>query len=129
MDHGDYRGSPKVHGLGAEMLQDLENLTPVVGIDEDFHQCQFSGNRFTFVMLEAVDDINQFIALLDDLLQTCRVPANAQGQAGKLRIASAGHDDRIEIVCPAGEYLANTHQYAGLVIDKHAQGMASHNVW
>ena len=126
-DHDDHGSGREIDGLAAEMLGDLERAGAVFRGAEDLDEHHFLGDGIMAGVLEAMDYIDQFSDLLDDLLKAGGVAGDADRHPGKGRVAALGDDEGIDIERAAGEYLADAHEDARLVLDEDGEGVAGGN--
>ena len=126
-DHQDDR-RVEIHGLAVEVLDDLENLGAVPGRYVQFHQHHFLDDRILVRVLEAMDHVDELVALHDDLVQSLGMAADAHGHARVARVAALGDDERVNIEPAPAEHGADAAQDAGLVGDGHAEGVDVHDV-
>lgn len=123
-DHHDHGSGREIDGLATEVLGDLERAGAVVRRAQNLDEHHFLGDGILAGMLEAMDYIDQFSDLLDDLLKAGGVAGDTDRHPGKGRVAALGDDEGIDIESAAGEYLADAHEDARLVLDEDGEGVA-----
>lgn len=81
MDHNDEGGFVQVDGFAAVVLDDLENLRALGGTGLNLDEDHLAGDRVVIRVFITVDDIDEFVALFDDLFEAFGLAADADGHA------------------------------------------------
>ena len=105
------------------MIDDLERLRAVLFRNKEFNEEEFFSDGIRLGMFMAVNDIDEFGNLEDDLLKTRGVSTDADGHAGELSIASLGNNEGVDIVSSAGKDLADAHEDTRFVVNKNREGV------
>ena len=123
-DHHDHRIRCEVHGFSAEVLGDLQRGgTAFIGA-KNFDQDHFFRHRIIAGVLEAMNHVDQFSDLLDDLVESCGVTGNADGHARKGRVTALRNDEGIDVETTAREDLTNPHEHARSVVHEDGKCVA-----
>lgn len=123
-DHHYHRIRCEVHGFSAEMLSDLQCGGAAFIGAKNFDQDHFLGDRIVAGVFEAMNYIDQFSDLLDDLVKTRRVAGDADGHSRKGRIAALRNDEGIDVETAAREDLTDPHEHARSVVHEDRKCVA-----
>src|SRR5882724_1963461 len=103
---GDFNGKSvrlDIDDFGAEDISDLHDFGASFGIDGDFDEHQFAVHEFPFAKVLDLQDVRQFVQLLDDLFERGVIAARDNGHAGGGGIGSRGNVQGIDIVASTAE--------------------------
>ncbi len=87
-DEGDHRGGGEINGFAAEVLDDLQGLGALLIAGEDLDHDELLDHGILGIVLGAVDHIDEFIHLHDDLLESLGIAGDADGHTGEIRVAA-----------------------------------------
>lgn len=123
-DHHNHRIWCEVYGFSTEVLCDLQGARATFVGAKNFDQDHFLGDRVVAGVFEAMNHVDQFPDLLDDLIETRRVAGDADGHARKGRIAALRNNEGIDVETAAREDLTNPHEHAGSVVHEDGKCVA-----
>jgi len=103
------------------VADDLEDLGAVIGAGGDFDEDHFFDHGIAIGVFLAMDHVDEFVHLKDDLGEAFWVPADADGHAAEAGIAGLGDDEGLDVEATAAEHVADAAEDAGLVVHIDAE--------
>jgi len=73
-----------------------------------------------------LDDVDEFVDLLADLVETFSITRESDGHSGELWVASLRDYEGIDVVSSACKDLRNAHEDTSLVVNEDREGV---NLW
>ena len=80
----------------------------------------------TFAEVEDLNDINEFVQLLDDLVEDEFLLADDDGHTADLRVMAGADIQRVNVVATATEHASHAGEHAEFVFNENGDGMQSH---
>ena len=127
---GDFDGEAlglNVHDFGAENVGDLHDFGAGFGIHGDSDEDQFAVHVFALAEIVQLEDVDEFVQLLDDLIQSGFVAMGDDGHAGGGGFLSGGDVEGFDVVAASAEEAGDAGEDAELVFDQDGYCM-THNM-
>ena len=106
------------------MLDDLQGIGALLTVfHKKLDEQHLSHHGVGGGVFIAVNDVDEFTHLLDNLLQTFGGTLEADGHPAEVRIATLGDHQGFDVVTSPGEDLADSHEDSGLVVDEDGESM------
>ena len=92
-----------VHDFGAKDVGDLHDLGAGPGVHTDLDEHEFAIHGFTGAEMLDLDDVGQFIELLDDLFERGFIAMGDDSHARECRVMRRADVERVNIVAAPAE--------------------------
>lgn len=122
-DHADEAVVLEVNGLTIVVIDDLEDLSALIGACGDFNEDHFLHDGILVTVFLTVNDVDELVHLHDDLMQTFWMTADADGHAAEAWITALGNDERFDVETTAAKDLADTAKNTRFVVHVHTEGV------
>lgn len=120
-DESDEAVFLEIDGLAIVVLDDLEDLGALGGTGSDLDEDKLLGHGITVGVFSAVDDVDEFTHLHDDLVQAFWVTTDSDGHAAEAWIAGLGDDEGLDVEATTAEHGADAAEDAWLIVHHDAQ--------
>ena len=115
-----------VHGLGAEQLDDLDDLGAGLVVGADLHQDEFALDGRRRLQLDDLQHVDELVELLGDLLQRQVLDVDHDGDAGDVGVLGDADGERVDVEAAAGEQRGDPGEDAGLVLHQDGERVLGH---
>src|SRR5690606_9510311 len=126
LDGDGLRGD--VHRLGAEELDDLDDLGARLVVGAHLHQDEFALDGLAGLQLDDLQHVAQLVELLGHLLQREVLDAHHDGDAGDVGVLGDTDGERVDVAAAAGEQGGDPRQDAGGVLHQDGERALGHDL-
>ena len=116
-----------INDLGAENIAQFDDFCTRGAVDGDAQQHQFALHVVALTEIDDLDNVDQFVELLDDLIERVFLFIDDDGHAAELGVMARADIQGLNVIATAAEHASHAGQHAKLVFHEDGNGVQCHD--